>query len=80
MEITLVFEEYTPGRQSLLRPDGNLSKQCEERPGGRRGWSIFRPELQKRLKLVDGSPFDKYMEEIGADYKTHGGKPSPLKA
>lgn len=70
----------TSGRYRLLRPDGNLSKHCERQPGGHRLWRIiFRPELQKHLmwKSVDGSPFDKYMEEIGTNDKKQRGKLFP---
>lgn len=45
------------------------------------GFEYFQTRVAKtsHVKFVDGSPSDKYMEEIGGNYKNHGRKPSPPK-
>lgn len=40
------------------------------------GFEYFQTRVTKtsHVKFVDGSSFDKYMEEIGGNYKNHGRK------
>lgn len=43
----------------------------------KRAWAGYFQTWVAKTSRVNGFPFDKYTEEIGANYKVHGGKPLP---